>query len=143
MTSALPREAVADLQETEQTGSLAASVPDEPLGPAATGTTQEALAAVAPEETRRDSSAGLPEPMPLPARRPAPPTADPADASWIKATAYVNLRSGPSSGASVVAVVAKGSKLRVVARKRGWVQATDPATSNTGWIYGGNVAAAR
>jgi uncharacterized protein YgiM (DUF1202 family) len=43
----------------------------------------------------------------------------------------------------VVAVVAKGTKLRVVARKRGWVQATDPATSNTGWIYRGNVAAAR
>jgi Bacterial SH3 domain len=145
MTSALPREAVADLQETEQTGSLAVSVPDEPLGAAATGTDYEAqdLAAVATEETRSDSSAVLPEPMPLPTRRPAPPSEDAADASWIKATAYVNLRSAPSSGASVVAVVAKGSKLRAITRKRGWVQATDPATSSTGWIYGGNVAAAR
>jgi hypothetical protein len=36
-------------------------------------------------------------------------------------------------------VVAKGTKLRLVGRKRGWVEVTNPATSQTGWIYGPNV----
>ena len=35
-------------------------------------------------------------------------------------------------------MVAKGTKLRVVARKGRWVQVTDPATSAKGWIYTGN-----
>jgi uncharacterized protein YgiM (DUF1202 family) len=55
----------------------------------------------------------------------------------------VNLRQAPSSSASVVGVVAKGTKLRVMSRKRGWVQVSNPATSQTGWIYSGNVAAAQ
>jgi SH3-like domain-containing protein len=38
----------------------------------------------------------------------------------------------------VVSVVAKGAKLRIVARKRGWVQVADPKTSQSGWIYSGH-----
>lgn len=112
------------------------------LGTTETGEDDEAqaFAATTPQDAVPAARA---EPVPLPTRKPALPSADDGDASWVKPTAYVNLRSAPSSGASVVAVVAKGAKMRVVARKRGWVQATDPATSNTGWVYSGNVATAR
>jgi hypothetical protein len=82
------------------------------------------------------------DPVPLPTRRPAPAGID-DDANWIKPSAFVNLREGPSSSASVVDVVAKGAKLRVIGRKRGWVQVSNPATSRSGWIYAGNVDTVR
>jgi uncharacterized protein YgiM (DUF1202 family) len=37
-------------------------------------------------------------------------------------------------------VIAKGAKLPVLDRERGWVQVTDPATATTGWIYSGLLA---
>jgi len=80
--------------------------------------------------------------VPLPTRRPAPTastTSGNLDANWIKASAFVNLRKGPTSSAPVVGVVAKGAKLRVISRKRGWVEVENPATKQEGWIYGGNV----
>jgi hypothetical protein len=79
------------------------------------------------------------DPMPLPTRRPAPDGSDDVHANWIKPSASVNLRERPSSSAPIVDVVAKGDKLRVIGRKRGWVQVTNPATSDRGWIYAGNV----
>ncbi len=63
-------------------------------------------------------------------------------ANWIEPLAFVNLRSGPSSSAPVVSVVAKGAKLLAIGRKHGWVEVTDPATSGKGWIYAGNLATA-
>jgi hypothetical protein len=56
----------------------------------------------------------------------------------VKTSLFVNLRQGPSPSAKVIRVVAKGTKLRVVARKGRWAQVTDPATSANGWIYTGN-----
>ena len=82
------------------------------------------------------------EVVPLPTRRPEPPENGDAEANWITPTAYVNLRDAPSSTGAVVGVVAKGAKLRLVSRKRGWVQVDDPTTSKTGWIYSGNAATA-
>jgi uncharacterized protein YgiM (DUF1202 family) len=32
-------------------------------------------------------------------------------------------------------VAEKGTKLRVTGRKGNWVQVTDPATSEVGWVY--------
>ena len=58
--------------------------------------------------------------------------------SEVKTSVFVNLRQGPSPSAKAIRVVAKGTKLRVVARKGRWVQVTDPATSAKGWIYTGN-----
>jgi hypothetical protein len=80
--------------------------------------------------------------VPLPDRRPRAPTVEAATAGWVKPTAYVNLRSAPSSAAGVVAVVAKGTKLRVMSRKRSWVQVDDPSSEKSGWIYSGHAAAA-
>lgn len=58
----------------------------------------------------------------------------------VQPSVYVNLREGPSSSAAVVGVIAKGAKLSVLDRKRGWVQVADPATDKKGWIYSGNLA---
>ena len=80
------------------------------------------------------------EPVPLPDRRPEPPFEDDANASWIRPTAWVNLRQGPSSTAKVLGIVAKGVKLRVLGRKRGWVKVQNPSTAESGWIYAGNLA---
>ena len=57
----------------------------------------------------------------------------------VQPSVYVNLREGPSSSAPVVGVIAKGAKLSVLDRKRGWVQVADPATDKKGWIYSGNL----
>jgi hypothetical protein len=94
----------------------------------------------AAENTAAPADASAESQPPLPDRRPALPD---QSGEWVKPSAYVNLRGGPASTTAVVGVVAKGAKLRVLARKRGWVQVSDPATSRSGWIYSGNVQAAR
>jgi hypothetical protein len=96
------------------------------------------VASVAPSAAATDEPPSMSELVPLPTRRPARNANDDGPANWVRPSAYVNLRDGPSSTARVVSVVAKGAKLRVVARKRGWVQVTDPATSQSGWIYSGH-----
>ncbi len=80
--------------------------------------------------------------VPLPSRRPVP-TANDDDADWIKALAFVNLRQRPTRSAPAISVVAKGAKLRVMGRKKGWLQVSNPATSERGWIYAANIAAVR
>jgi hypothetical protein len=55
----------------------------------------------------------------------------------VEPAMFVNLREAPSSSSSVLGVVAKGAKLSVLDRKRGWVQVTDPETGHKGWIYSG------
>jgi len=96
-------------------------------------------ASVPPGAARTDDPTSLAEPVPLPTRRPAPDSNDAGPANWVTPSAYVNLRDGPSSTARVVSVVAKGAKLRIVARQRGWVRVADPANSQSGWIYSSNV----
>jgi Bacterial SH3 domain len=58
----------------------------------------------------------------------------------VEPSVFVNMREGPSSSAPVLGVIAKGTKLSVLDRKRGWVQVTDPATGKKGWIYSGLLA---
>ena len=98
----------------------------------------EPAEAVAPGAATTDQPPFMSELVPLPTRRPARNANDDGPANWVRPSAYVNLREGPSSTARVVSVVAKGAKLRIVARKRGWVQVTDPKTSQSGWIYSGH-----
>jgi hypothetical protein len=93
-----------------------------------------------------DAATSTLELVPLPTRRPARRTSTPSgnvDANWIKPSAFVNLRKGPTASAAVVGVVAKGVKLRVKGRKRGWVEVTNPTTSQEGWVYGGHVETVR
>jgi SH3 domain-containing protein len=123
---------------TDATASLTSSavadakvVDIEPQEPGPDASQQSAMVEATPGEI-----------VPLPDRRPAPPPSI-DDASWIRPTAYVNLRQDPSPTATVVSVVAKGVKLRVTGRQRNWVQVSNPATSDSGWIYTGNVHASR
>jgi hypothetical protein len=71
-------------------------------------------------------------------RAPAKATIANVGTNEIKTSVFVHLRQGPSPSAAVVRVVAKDTKLRVLARKGLWVQVTEPATSEKGWIYMGN-----
>jgi hypothetical protein len=80
--------------------------------------------------------------VPLPSRRPVP-TANDDSADWIKALAFVNLRQRPTRSAPAISVVEKGAKLRVMGRKKGWLQVSNPATSERGWIYAANIVAVR
>ena len=96
----------------------------------AEGTLANLDAAMAPPE----------DPVPLPSRRPAPTAND--DANWITLTS-VNLRERPTRSARAIGVVAKDAKLRVIARKNRWVQVTNLATSEKGWIYARHVATVR
>jgi len=63
---------------------------------------------------------------------------DDGNTKWIKPSASVNLRKGPSSSASIISVVERGTKLRALARKKGWIQVSNPVTLEKGWIYAGN-----
>ena len=63
------------------------------------------------------------------------PAATPAKDEWVSLSGYANLRTAPSSNAETIRVAEKGTRLRVDGRKGNWVQVTDPATSETGWIY--------
>jgi uncharacterized protein YgiM (DUF1202 family) len=67
------------------------------------------------------------------------PNADDTNGPTFTPAQFVNLRSGPTSSASVLAVVPKGAKLKVLDRKRGWVKVTHPTTQKVGWIYSGNL----
>ena len=80
------------------------------------------------------------DPVPLPSRRPTPTTNHGDSAKWIKPSTFVNLREGPSPSSRVISIVQKGAKLRIMGRKKRWVQVTNPATSEKGWIYVPNVA---
>jgi hypothetical protein len=80
------------------------------------------------------------DPVPLPSRRPTPTTNHADGTKWIKPSTFVNLREGPSPSSRVVSVVPKGAKLRVMGRKKRWVQVTNPTTSEKGWIYSPDVA---
>lgn len=115
------------------------------LGPHDIVQTAESVESAAPvpegdaEETFQVADALATEAVPLPDRRPEPP----GETGWIRPTAWVNLRESPSATASVVTIVPKGVKLRIIGRKRAWVQVNNPATSESGWIYATNLASAR
>ena len=98
-------------------------------------------------EAKRSAAATEPEKEPVQSeprtvqsqhRAPAKHTVANVGTNEVKTSVFVNLRQAPSPSAEVIRVVAKGAKLRVVARKGRWVQVADPANSAKGWIYTGN-----
>ena len=108
-----------------------AQVVDEPAETRGTTRAEERLANLdAAMATSGDS-------VPLPTRRPAQTSND--DANSIALTS-VNLRVRPTRSARAIGVVAKDAKLRVIVRKNRWVQVTNLATSEKGWIYARHVA---
>jgi hypothetical protein len=132
-----------------------APAPSEPVAqvpaaqfPVDSGEEQQVTAAREPNEDDGSAAAQVPAPQEASA---AAGSGDPTSAAsgsaeadgqptkWVTPSVYVNLRDGPSSSSSVIGVIAKGAKLPVLDRKRGWVQVSDPATSKKGWIYSGYV----
>jgi hypothetical protein len=75
--------------------------------------------------------------VPLPTKRPSQASNDNGNSI---ALTFVNLRLRPTRSARAIGVVAKDAKLRVLARKNRWVQVTNLATSEKGWIYAPHVA---
>ena len=108
--------------------------------------TQERLATTGVEERFTDLKAPTSPPQHLLQVQPPSParaTNHNLHGTWIEPSAFVNLREGPTASAKVISIVAKGTKLSVMGRKRGWVKVTNPATSESGWIYAGNVVTSR
>jgi hypothetical protein len=54
---------------------------------------------------------------------------------WVELSGYVNVRKAPSQTAETLRIAQKGEKLRVIGRTSNWVRVTDPATSESGWVY--------
>ena len=105
---------------------------EQPMMPAAsTAELEEEEKPMMPEAATADAG-------PFSAQNPKAENED-RGAKWVKPSASVNLRKGPSSSASIISVVERGTKLRALARKKGWIQVSNPATLEKGWIYAGNI----
>lgn len=76
------------------------------------------------------ASANVAEPS-----RPAQTSLPDDKVEWVTMLNYTNVRAAPSSTAETLRVVEKGAKLKVTGRKGNWVELTDPATSEVGWVY--------
>ena len=114
----------------------------------------QATEAAAPEpvaeaEPAAETSAEVPVAAPAPAngsgsagvadtRPPFPAGKD----EWVALLSYANVRAAPSSNADTLRVAEKGTKFRATGRQGNWVQVTDPATSEVGWVYARYVEAA-
>ena len=131
----MPANSVANIGASDtKTEPTEAQVVDEPAEARGTTGAEERLANLdAAMETPGDL-------VPLPLRRPAQTSND--DANSITLTS-VNLRERPTRSAPAIGVVAKGTKLRLIGRKRSWVQVTNLETSEEGWIYARHVATVR
>jgi Bacterial SH3 domain len=100
----------------------------------------------------QEETAAVPEeaaPTPVEQSKPARETSEPgplgrlvAAASelttkdqWVEVVSAVNVRSDASSDGTILKTVQKGTKLRVKGRDGNWIQITDPATKEEGYIY--------
>ncbi|HXG78026.1 MAG TPA: SH3 domain-containing protein [Methyloceanibacter sp.] len=54
---------------------------------------------------------------------------------WVSLVSYANVRAAPSTTAETLRVAGKGAVYRATGRSGNWVQITDPATSEVGWVY--------
>jgi hypothetical protein len=98
------------------------------MAPSAGAAIAPAAASVKPPSDNNDQTGSIPT--------------ETGAANWVQPSAYVNLRDAASSSSRIIGVVAKGVKVEVTDRKRGWLQVTNPATSEKGWIYSGYIEGA-
>jgi Bacterial SH3 domain len=104
-----------------------------PIQPTESQLPPEPAAAAGPaSETEAADAAGSEGVAAAP--RPAPALPAKKD-EWVAMLNYTNVRSAPSTTAETLRVAEKGAKLRVTGRQGNWVQVTDPATSEAGWVY--------
>jgi hypothetical protein len=82
-----------------------------------------------------------PQPVVEPAATPQPSETGAADQEWVEVSSPVNMRSAPTPQSETVNVAEPGKRYQATGRQGSWVQVTDPATSETGWVYARYVAA--
>jgi len=82
-----------------------------------------------------------PQPVVEPAATPQPSETGAADQEWVEVSSPVNMRSAPTPQADTVNVAEPGKRYQATGRQGSWVQVTDPATSEVGWVYARYVAA--
>jgi Bacterial SH3 domain len=81
-----------------------------------------------------------PQPVVQPAT-PEPSETGSANPEWVEVSSPVNVRSAPMPQADTINVAEPGKRYQATGRQGNWVQVTDPATSETGWVYARFVAA--
>ena len=64
-----------------------------------------------------------------------------ANPEWVEVSSPVNVRSAPTPQADTINVAEPGKRYQATGRQGSWVQVTDPATSESGWVYARYVAA--
>jgi hypothetical protein len=128
-----------DPQASVVTSGIAAQQTETQLS---TGQTQSLEVIEATEPISPGTNLSTSDSAPIPTRNPKAENKE-DNAKWVKSSASVNLRKGPSSSAAIISVVERATKLRAIGRKKGWVQVTNPSTSETGWIYAENVETMR
>jgi len=102
---------------------------------------QEAQEGTAPPAAEEAGATGAGQASPEPAAQSgqpdpsAPATPSSGEEEWVELSSYVNVRKAPSPTAETLRIAQKGEKLRVIGRESNWVQVTDPASSDTGWVY--------
>ena len=108
----------------------------------------EALAATpAPAASAPKPAEVAPVPVMTPPTPVEPVTSEPtrtgaADPEWVEISSPVNVRSAPTPQSDTIKVAVPGKRYQATARQGSWVQVTDPATSESGWVYARYVAAA-
>ncbi len=100
---------------------------------------QEGAAPPVAEEAGATGGAEASAEPAAPSGQPVPVVpADPASSGkeeWVELSGYVNVRKSPAQTAETLRIAQKGEKLRVDDRQGNWVQVTDPATNERGWVY--------
>jgi hypothetical protein len=105
---------------------------DKPVQATDIGSASPPIAATEPSGEASAAVAGIGlVPVPTAASPELPSGRD----EWVALVGYANVRTAPSSAAETIRVAEKGTKLRVTGRKGNWVQVTDPATAEVGWVY--------
>ena len=64
-----------------------------------------------------------------------------AGLEWVEISSPVNVRSAPTPQSETIKIAAPGKRYQATGRQGSWVQVTDPATSEVGWVYARYVAA--
>ena len=57
------------------------------------------------------------------------------EANWVAVIRGATVHSGPSVSAPIVRYYAAGTELHLIGYMHGWLQISDPTTSQQGWIY--------
>jgi hypothetical protein len=94
---------------------------------------------IEPAEPAPAPAAITPKPVIAPAAPEATRTGD-AGLEWVEISSPVNVRSGPTPQSETIKIAVPGKRYQATGRQGSWVQVTDPATSEVGWVYARYVA---